>query len=133
MTTMPEDYADAQQLLAPFGEGPAFHGLPINKDRLDKQYAHDHDEELGMYWYGNPARALLERPLRKGADVQFWLETGNLVREYLILQAGAAYSDALDRGFVTWLQRSPAERRQYDNSDDMQRAALVDWYLKVAR
>jgi hypothetical protein len=113
-------------------EGSAFHGLPINKDRLDQQYAHDHDEELGMYWYGNPARALLERPPRKVADVQFWLETGNLVREYLILQAGAVYSDALEQGFVTWLQNLP-ERRQYVGGDDMRRAALVDWYLKVAR
>jgi hypothetical protein len=86
---------------------------------------HDHDEEL-------------ERHLSSGAcprthDAAYWLETGSRVREYLTLQAGNDCSEAIRQGFVTWLRRSPAERRQYELGDDRKRAALVAWYLKVVR
>jgi hypothetical protein len=86
---------------------------------------HDHDEEL--------ERHLSSGDCPRTHDAAYWLETGCRVREYLALQAGSACSDALRQGFVTWLRRSPAERRQYELGDDRERAALVDWYLKVAR
>ena len=107
-----------------------------------KGYHHDHDEELGMYWYDSPEKERLERPLPKDRephadselyDLNYWLKTGSLVREYLKLQAGAAYGDTLRQGLVTWLQASPVRRQQYEKGDDMRRAVLVDWYLKVVR
>jgi hypothetical protein len=86
---------------------------------------HDHDEEL-------------ERHLSSGAcprthDAAYWLETGSRVRAYLTLQAGNDCGEAIREGFVTWLRRSPAERRLYELGDDRKRAALVAWYLKVVR
>jgi len=128
MRPTPDDHAKARQLLWVRACDP----IP-DDERVAESYHHDHDEELGMYWYGHPTKALLEHPVQKRRDLSYWLETGNLVRDYLILQAGAAYSETLHQGFVTWLQRSPAERRQYEEWDDMRRAALVDWYLNVMR
>jgi hypothetical protein len=97
----------------------------VNKvsERLDFTH-HDHDQELGMYWYGDP----LSQPVRP-RDTTYWIETGGLVREYLRLQAGSAYSDTLRQSFVNWLRRSPAERRAYLEGDDMQRAELVERFL----
>jgi hypothetical protein len=88
-------------------------------------YQHDHDGELRRHWY-DPSNPSCH-------DTAYWLETGRLVREYLKLRAGDDYTDALRQGFVGWLQRSPAERRLYVSGDDVQRAALVDWFLKVVR
>jgi hypothetical protein len=120
-----EDDANARHLWV---WAPARDPIP-DDERVAESYHHDHDEELGTYWYDNPAKALLERPRPKHGDLAYWLETGSLVRDYLILQAGATYSETLREGFVVWLQRSPAERRRYVDGDDMVRAALVDWYL----
>jgi hypothetical protein len=104
------------------------------------RYQHDHDEELGAYWFGAPppnAGGITASPIdalpAMLPDPVYWMETGNLVREYLALQAGPDYSDTLRQGFVTWLKGSRAERQRYVDGDDMQRAALVDWYLKVVR
>ena len=80
-----------------------------------QHYQHDPDAELGTFCAGDLAASgeeLLARlPPRRG-DLAYWVETGNLVREYLVLQAGAAYSETLRQGFVTWLRRSPGERRR---------------------
>jgi hypothetical protein len=103
--------------------------LPDNTRRI---YQHDHDDELGPYWYADDRRRSEQFPLTE-RPADFWVATGRLVNEYLALQAGPAYCDALRHGFVMWLQRSPAEGRQYHVGDDMDRAALVDWYLKVVR
>jgi hypothetical protein len=107
------------------------------------RYLHDHDEELGMHWYGNPlpdtsteaasTRALLDSLPARLREPAYWVQTGRLVKEYLQLQAGADYSETLRQGFVAWLKGSRAERQRYVSGDDMQRAALVDWYLKVVR
>ena len=70
------------------------------------------------------------RPPR-ARDQAYWVETGRLVMTYFELEAGARFSDALEEGFVVWLQRSPGERRTYEQGDDMQRAAQVDWFLRV--
>jgi hypothetical protein len=82
-------------------------------------YQHDHDDELPH--------------LQAGQSAAQWVETGSLVREYLMKRAGHEYSELLREGFVRWLQRWPAERQQYLQGTDRQRAALVDWYLKVVR
>jgi|SRR5579864_8148 len=111
----PDDYAQARKLFA-----AALDATPAG-------YHHDHDEEFACFSFNDP-------PLSsKPHSLAYWLETGSLVREYLMLQAGVAYDDALRQGFVRWLKHSPAERRRYIHGDDMQRAALVDWFLKVVR
>jgi hypothetical protein len=157
MRATPDDYAEARRLLspvfeailAPNCEATAADGLTAGG------YHHDHDEELGMYWYNNPpantrnvagvTNALRDRsvvPLTKGfgrprprraRDEAYWAETGRVVLDYFELQAGALYSATLAEGFVAWLERSPDEQRRYDDGDDMTRAALVDWFLKVVR
>jgi hypothetical protein len=127
MRPTPDDYAEARRLLASTFEGTAADGPPTGK------HFHDYDEELGMYWYDNPAKGLLDPSRTRHRDEAYWLETGSLVREYLVLQAGVDYSDMLRQGFIAWLKRSPGERRQYVDGDDMRRAALVDWFLKVVR
>jgi hypothetical protein len=111
---------------------PAGRPLP-HHPLVDESYHHDHDEELRMYWWDASPNALAGcfRPRR--GDLPYWVETGSLVREYLILQAGPAYTETLRHGFVAWLQRSPAERSVYENSDDMARAGLVDTYLNAVR
>jgi hypothetical protein len=107
---------------------------------MNRRYQHDHDEELSAYWYSDPPRTadvtdasktVVNPPPARLRDRVYWLETGSLVREYLKLQAGADYSEMLRQGFVTWLKRWPAERRRYVDGNDMTRAALADWYLKV--
>src|SRR4029077_11554318 len=99
------DYGTARQLVwAPAWQAIDFDG------RVAHSYHHDHDEELGMYWYDNPAKAALERPRRPQRDLEYWLETGKLVREYLEMQAAGAYGDTLRQRLITWLQASPARR-----------------------
>jgi hypothetical protein len=121
-------------------------------------YQHDFDEELGEYFYGDPPlkpnavkAADVNAPIKAGCkqgnprppveptstgcrrrrDEAYWSEAGDLLFEYFALRAGTRYSDALVDGFVGWLGRSPAEFKRYVEGDDMARAALVDWYLKV--
>jgi hypothetical protein len=118
-----------------------------------KGFHHDHDEELGMYWYDSPEKERLERPFRHPRlvqltqdrpdseneslkrtlkkhtelyDLDYWLKTGNLVREYLKLRAG---SDTLRQDLIAWVQHSPERRYQYEKGDDERRAILVDWFL----
>jgi hypothetical protein len=158
MRASPNDYAQARRLLA-----PVFEAIAANSP-VAGGYFHDHDEELGCYWYGDPppnprpdtreAAGLPKlsvidtkrstppvaprssghpsRP-RRARDEVYWAETGRLVLDYFELQAGALYSATLAEGFIAWLERSPAEQRQYDDGDDMSRAALVDWFLRVVR
>ena len=114
-------------------------------------YQHDFDEELGCYWYGDPPPKprpfeAIKRgappvrhapadppPFRRVRNEAYWDEAGDLLLDYFELQAGAFDSDTLVDGFVAWLKRSPAELRQYVDGDDMTRATLVDWYLRVVR
>ena len=99
-------------------------------------HQHDHDDDRGTlrpHDLAASTQELLERVRPRRTDAAYWVETGTLVREYMMLQAGADYSDTLRQGFVSWLQRCPAERRVYEDGDDARRAALVDWYLKVVR
>lgn len=121
MTTAPEDYADAHKLLTDAVVG----GATGNRLRTH-QYHHDH-EELWFKEFTEPASR------SKVRDLAYWTETGELVREYLALQAGNAYDETLQQGFIAWLQRSPIERTQFENGDDMTRASLVDWFVKAAR
>jgi hypothetical protein len=123
MRPTPEDRDRPRLLWARACDPIAFDGLVADS------HHHDHDEELGTYAESAP----LNRPRPRRSDLAFWLETGKLVKEYLEMQAGAAYNDTMRQGFIAWLQRSPGQRRQYLNGDDMGRAALVEWYLKVVR
>ena len=119
---------------------------------LPSGYQHDFDEELGCYWYGDPPpkprafkapikcvtlpvrRAPADPPsFRRPRNEAYWDEAGDLLLDYFELQAGNLDSEALVDGFVAWLKRSPAEYRQYIDGDDMTRASLVDWYLRVVR
>jgi hypothetical protein len=126
---MTPDESEARQLLWV----PACEPIP-DDGRAADGYHHDHDEELGMYWYDpHPAKAFLERPLRTHRNMEYWLETGRLVREYLEARAGDAYSDALRQALITWMQASPARREQYELGDDMVRGELIDSYLKFLR
>lgn len=160
MRPFPDDYAEARRLLAPVFEGIAAGRV------TGGGYLHDHDEELGCYWFGDPAPSphadnqeaagLTKKPVigqtqrstppaaprrssgqpprpPRARDQAYWDETGRLVMDYFELQAGALYSETLEGGFIAWLQRSPAEQRQYEEGDDMTRAALVDWFLRLVR
>jgi len=112
----PDDYAEPRRLLA-----SGLDGIPADG------YQHDHDEEFECLSFN---RAPLSS---KPSSLAYWVETGSLVREYLMLKAGVFYDDALRQGFVRWLKHSAAERGRYIHGDDMARASLVDWYLKVVR
>ena len=175
MRPTPYDFAAACRLLAPV-EWTGGGGL------IAAPFLHDHDEELGMYWYqaeraqpscpsprqyplpdrnvpSPPPSALrsttledarevihLTRELRRSLGLEsrsvprrrrprddaYWEETARLVKDYFELLAGV-HSETLLEGFVAWLKRSPGECRQYKEGDDMSRAALVDWYLKLVR
>jgi hypothetical protein len=125
------DYAEARKLLAPVWDGTASSG-----------YHHDLDEELGCYWFNSPPpriahgdgwTALLDCVPSRLQSRAYWLETGTVVMDYFELQAGACYSETLRYRFIAWLERSPRERRQYEAGNDMTRAALVDWFLRVER
>ena len=65
----------------------------------------------------------------RGRDVTYWREAGRLVMEYFYIQAGPRYTEALWQGFVGWLRDAPDILGQYEEGDDMARAALVDQYL----
>ena len=65
----------------------------------------------------------------RGRDQAYWNETGKLVLEYLALQAAPHDVEQLRRGFVAWLKDSPDALKQYEDADDMARAALVDRYV----
>jgi hypothetical protein len=93
-------------------------------------FQHDHDEELGMYWY--PAEPSVRRQsASRPRDAAYWNETARLVLDYFELRAGRHFSEELFDGFIRWLRRSPNERRRYLQGDDVQRAMLVDWFLRV--
>ncbi len=107
---------------------------------MNDKFHHDHDEELADHYYGPLPKtrdvaplpkALLDRPRLRSRS--YWKVTGRLVMEYFELQAGVDDSGTLREGFIGWLKRSPGERRQYEEGDDMKRAALVDWFLTVVR
>jgi hypothetical protein len=114
---------------------------PTYDDGTTAQYQHDHDAEVAAYQADprpdvqNKAliTALLAQPHLRHRDNPYWDETANLVMEYFELQAGVRYSETLRERFIRWLKRSPAERRLYADGGDMQRAGLVDWFLKMAR
>ncbi len=121
-----DDFIAARKLIASALDAPPAAGPP----------QHDHQAELGMYWYHDRPLDTSHVPgLTKTSidQVCYWLESGNLVREYFVLQAGANYSESLRQGFIRWLRRGPTERRLYVDGDDMRRAALVDWYLQLVR
>lgn len=135
------------------------------QDHKARVYQHDHDEELGCYWYDDPppkpgpkpkqtARvpALVGRRatyvispaaprstpagfqrLGRPRDAAYWDETASLVLEYFELQVGSLDSEMLVAESIDWLKRSPAERRCCETGDDMARAALVDWFLRIVR
>ena len=176
MRPIPYDFAAACRLLAPV-EWTGGGGLTA------APFPHDHDEELGMYWYQAeraqlsypsphqypvPDRLMLSaRPsaapsttledarevirltrdlrrrlglesmrvprARRPRDDAYWEETARLVMDYFELQAGPRNSETLLNGFLEWLKRSPAEGSRYMAGDDMVRAALVDWYLRLVR
>lgn len=108
-----------------------------------------------MYWYNDPhsnsdahpsaesgdardvARSAKEpvedRQRLRPRDEAYWDATLRVVMDYFELQAGAHCSETLEEGFIAWLERSPAELRRFEEGDDMRRAALVDWFLKVVR
>jgi len=101
---------------------------------------HDHDEELGMYWYTDDGRArqpMAIQPRRVSVcpdpprDTKYWEQTFDLALEYLRLQAGAQLVTMLDAAFVRWLTQTPGELQRFVLGDDIVRAGQVDWFLKV--
>jgi hypothetical protein len=110
---------------------------------MTNRYQHDFDEELGMYWYADkpsPPQPAVTRPTQvvskphaRPRDQAYWDETGRLLIEYFELKVGVYASEALFEAFLGWLERSPAELRRFERGDDMKRAALVDWFLRVVR
>jgi hypothetical protein len=72
-------------------------------------------------------------PTVRNRDGAYWDETAGLVLDYFELLAGDGFSESLVDGFVAWLKRSPAAHRRYVQGDDMDRAALVEGYLKLGR
>jgi hypothetical protein len=152
--TPDDDYAEARRLLAPLFEAIAANMPP------SLGYFHDHDEELEYAarkpdpdrWKAAgrvkaPTDRQTERvgtsgvaptrsspdpvPLRYPHDEAYWVETKGLVMEYLQLKAGADFSVTLEEAFITWVLRSPAEFRRYEQGDDILRAAQVDRFLRV--
>ena len=123
----PDDYVQARRLLA----GALFDATPA-EERPAPRYQDDLEELRGYAWDDPPGRSELAKATAAWLNaLTYWTETGRLVREYLQLQAGAAYSDELRQTFVRWAQHSPGARRQYEQGDDMTRAALVDWFLHL--
>lgn len=66
----------------------------------------------------------------RGRDDAYWDETADLVLNYFELLAGPNCA-ALVEGFIDWLKRSHDARNRYLRGDDMDRAALVERYLKL--
>jgi len=101
---------------------------------------HDHDEELGMYWYSEDGKArqeMLVQPRRVSVhhgparDKKYWEQTFDLTLEYLRLQAATRTSTKLDEAFMRWLTRTPYEMRSFALGDDVARAEQVDRFLTV--
>jgi hypothetical protein len=101
---------------------------------------HDHDEELGMYWYdavtgraltdrSSPRKAVTRKTARPRRDNAYWDETVRLVLDYLRLKAGSNASAGVVDGFVLWIALSPANLTAFGEGDDMCRAEIVDRYL----
>lgn len=133
---MLDDFIAARKLIASVLDEPPAYGLTT------AEYHHDHDEEVGMYWYTNPlvnirqTTAVQELPALhppRCRDEAYWTETADLMMEYFELQAGDDDSETLREGFIGWMERSPSALTHYENGDDMARAALVDWYLRLVR
>jgi hypothetical protein len=74
----------------------------------------------------NPPRS--QRP----RDDAYWDDTADLVLDYFELLAGPDCGPLAD-GFVEWLKRSPDAHRRYVEGDDMDRASLVERYLKLRK
>jgi hypothetical protein len=115
-TPKPYNFAAACRLLAPV-EWTAACGPSTNTGPQ-----HDHDEALGRYCFKDPPRP---------RDDAYWDETADLLLDYFELLAGARYSEALEEGFIAWMKCSPGASKCYKEGDDMDRAGLVDWYLRV--
>jgi hypothetical protein len=136
-------------------------------------YHHDHDEELGMYWYGASEPPSKEQPTQaasphtepapqaqsdagaveqlidglrrwqrpdyigvsrfRGRDDAYWNETRSLVLDYLALQVNEEDFERYRFAFIAWLRASPDFLKAYRDGDDMARAALVDWFVKMVR
>ena len=99
---------------------------------------HDHDEELGMYWYTDARKARQPGPIqprRVGVredpprDKTYWEQTFDLTLEYLRLQAGARLTTMLDAAFIRWLMATPGEMQRFVLGDDIVRAGQVDLFL----
>jgi hypothetical protein len=102
---------------------------------------HDHDEELGMYWYtddGKTRQAMPIQPRRVGVcvghrrDKKYWEQTFDLTLEYLRLQAGAQLTPTLEARFIQWLLQTPDEMRRFVLGDDIVRAGQADRFLEAA-
>jgi hypothetical protein len=63
-------------------------------------------------------------------DDVYWDATANLVLDYFELLAGPDCGPLVD-GFIDWLKRSPEAHRKYVEGDDMDRAALVERFLRL--
>jgi hypothetical protein len=125
----PYDFTAACRLLAPV-EWTAACGPTTNTGPQ-----HDHDEALGRYSHQSEQaqpNSHLQQSSPRPRDGAYWDETADLMLDYFELLAGV-HRDELFDGFIKWLQRSPAERKCYETGDDMTRATLVDWYLKIVR
>jgi hypothetical protein len=79
-----------------------------------------------------PAPSDSEHPGRPRDDA-YWDETADLVLDYFELLAGPDDAARLVDGFIDCLKRSPGARRLYEEGDDMTRARLVEWFLKIMR
>jgi hypothetical protein len=103
---------------------------------------HDHDEELGMYWYSArevppPPAPIQPRRVKTATgrprDKQYWEQTFDLTLEYLRLQAGTSSTPKLDEDFLRWLMQSPGEMHRFVLGDDTLRAEQADSFLKAVR
>ena len=133
-----DDFIAARKLIASVLDAP-----PADAQTA-AVYHHDHDEELGIYWYTDPlvkggrqtsgvSQHLVDLHRPRPRDNAYWTETADLLMEYFELQAGDDDSETLLGGFIDWTERSPGALKQYNEGDDMARAALVDWYLRLVR
>jgi hypothetical protein len=129
---MLSDFIAARELLASVL-------IPTVADGFAARYHHDHDEELGKYWYKEPVAQTPRQSFGQASnsvgerrrDETYWAATIGLLLEYFELQSGG--DERLLDGFAAWIDRCPTERRLFEDGDDMTRAALVDWYLRLVR
>jgi hypothetical protein len=101
---------------------------------------HDHDEELGMYWYTDDGTARQPVPIQPRRvsvwknpprDKKYWEQTFDLTLEYLRLQSGARLTTMLDAQFIRWLMETPGEMQRFALGDDIVRAGQVNRFLEV--